>query len=239
MLNCIIVDDEAMGRRLIEDHVAQFPFLKLFRSCRNAFEAMEALQESSIDLLFLDIQMPGMLGTVFLKSLKKKPLCILVTAYSDFALEGYELDVVDYLMKPVSTERFAKAVQKAYELHQQATHSFSLEVNANDSIFLNIEYALVKVRLSDILFVEGLKDYVKIYLESAPKPLLTKLTLKGMEERLPAGAFMRSHRSYIVNLSKVDRIKGPKVYIQKFEIPLGEGIYDKLVGLLNSPNPTK
>ena len=183
-MNCMVVDDEKMGRSLLEENVSQLPFLNLVASCKNAFEAMEQLQAHPIDLIFLDIQMPGMLGTQFLQTLTKKPLVVFVTAYDHYAVESYQLNVVDYLMKPVSLERFSLAANKAYHLFQQAnaspvpvispTTSPTVE-GIEDFFFVNVEYSLVRISIPQITHIEGLKDYVKIYLEGEKRPVLTKI----------------------------------------------------------------
>lgn len=242
-LNCIAVDDESMGRKMLEENIRQVPFLELARTCKNAFEAMEALQEAKVDLMFLDIQMPGMLGTKLLQSLPEKPMVIFVTAYSNYAVESYDLDVIDYLMKPVSLERFTKAAFKAldeYRKRQALLHPPSnppLQTNTiedqPDFFFVNVEYSIVKIPVKDVTHIEGMKDYVKIYLSTHKKPVLTKSTLKGIEEKLPAQGFMRVHKSYIVHLDKIESIRRNQIKIGDYEIPVGEGNLEELLKALN------
>lgn len=241
-LNCIAVDDESMGRKMLEENIRQIPFLELVKTCKNAFEAMEAMQNDKIDLIFLDIQMPGMLGTKFLQSLPEKPMVIFVTAYSNYAVESYDLDVIDYLMKPVSLERFAKAAFKALDEHQKrqallnpATSPLQTKAieDQHDFFFVNVEYSLVKIQTKDITHIEGMKDYVKIYLASIRKPVLTKSTLKAIEEKLPSQGFMRVHKSYIVNLAKIESIRNREIKIGEAEIPVGEGNWEELMKALN------
>lgn len=229
-LKCLVVDDESFGRKLVEDNIRQIPFLEWVGSAKNAFEAMALLQQTPIDLLFLDIQMPGMLGTQFLKSLPSRPMTIFVTAYSNYAVESYDLDVIDYLVKPVSFERFAKAAFKALEARRP---SAPLPIPATTPIetappfFVHVEYALVKVVPCDITYVEGMKDYVKIFLKNAAKPILTKCTLKYIEEKLANdNAFLRIHKSFIVNLPQIESIRNREVKIGTSEIPVGEGYWD-------------
>jgi DNA-binding LytR/AlgR family response regulator len=231
-LRCLAIDDETLGRRMLEDSIQQVPFLELVRSCKNAFEAMEALQESPVDLLFLDIQMPGMLGTQFLESLPEKPLVIFVTAYSNYAVESYDLDVVDYLLKPTSLERFVKAAYKALDAHQKRSAAAPTAAAA-DSFFVNVEYALVKISVPDITHIEGMKDYVKIFLASAKKTILTKSTLKNMAEKLPPQGFYRVHKSFIVSLERVESIRNRSLKIGEHEIPVGESNLDELLRLLH------
>lgn len=241
-LRCLAVDDESLARRMLEDNIRQIPFLELVRSCKNAFEAMQALQETPIDLMFLDIQMPGMLGTQFLQSLPEKPMVIFVTAYPNYAVESYDLDVIDYLMKPVSLERFTKAAYKALDAQRKketltspkaAPVPMPAETESPDFFFVNVEYSLVKIPVRDITHIEGMKDYVKIYLQTAKKPVLTKSTLKAMEEKLPAQGFFRVHKSFIVRLDKIESLRNKEIRIGEHEIPVGEANWEELLRLLN------
>ncbi|RYU93994.1 LytR/AlgR family response regulator transcription factor [Emticicia agri] len=244
ILRCIAVDDESMGRKLLEENIRQIPFLELVRTCKNPFEAMQALQEEKIDLMFLDIQMPGMLGTKFLQSLREKPLVIFVTAYANYAVESYDLDVVDYLMKPVSLERFTKATYKALEIYTKNNTVASTTANASaepatkadefpEFFFINVEYSLVKIIIKDITHIEGLKDYIKIFLTTQTKPILTKSTMKAIEEKLPPKQFMRIHKSFIVNTDKIESIRGQRIKIGTHDIPVSESSIDELLKLLN------
>ena len=188
--------------------------------------------------------MPGMLGTKFLESLPEKPMVIFVTAYSNYAVESYDLDVIDYLMKPVSLERFTKSVMKAMDehrkrlsLHQPHPTNPPLQTKAIDDspdfFFVNVEYSIVKIPIKEITHVEGMKDYVKIYLSNLRKPVLTKSTLKGIEEKLPVQGFMRVHKSYIVNVNKIESIRRNQIKIGEFEIPVGETNLEELLKALN------
>jgi len=229
-LTCLAIDDESLARKMLEDNIRQVPFLELVGTCKNAFEAMEALQQKQVDLMFLDIQMPGMLGTKFLDTLPVKPMVIFVTAYSNYAVESYELDVVDYLMKPVPMERFIKAAYKALDIKQKNLASTQVQTSETpDFFFVNVEYSLVKITVSDITHIEGMKDYVKIYLSGSKKPVLTKSTLKGIEEKLPATGFMRVHKSFIVNLSRIESIRNRELRIGEWEIPVGEANVEDLM----------
>jgi DNA-binding LytR/AlgR family response regulator len=237
-LRCLVVDDENLGRRLVEENIKQIPFLEWIGSCKNAYEAMEFLQKESIDLMFLDIQMPGMLGTSFLASLRSRPMVILVTAYANYAVESYDLDVIDYLLKPVSIERFTKAVYKALEFKQNtkpATFSNSTQENQeeSESFFVNVEYSLVKIIIRDITHIEGMKDYVKIFLSSAKKPVLTKATLKSLEEKLINKGFKRVHKSFIINVQKIESIRNHQITIGEHEIPISDTNLEELLKNLN------
>lgn len=236
-LKCLIVDDESLARKLIEENIRQVPFLELAGICKNAFEAMQVLPETPVDLIFLDIQMPGMLGTQLLQSLPVKPMVIFITAYSNYAVESYDLEVVDYLMKPVSLERFTKAAYKALDLHQKkialSAPTVEKSVETPDFFFVNVEYSLVKIQVKDITHIEGMKDYVKIFLETSKKPVLTKSTLKGIEAKLPTQGFLRVHKSFIVNLDKIQSIRNREIKIGECEIPVGESNLEELLRLLN------
>lgn len=242
-LRCLAVDDESLARKMLEDNIRQVPFLELVGVCKNAFEAMQALQETHIDLMFLDIQMPGMLGTQFLQSLPEKPMVIFVTAYPNYAVESYDLDVIDYLMKPVSLERFTKAAYKALDAQRKKEALTAVPKVASpapvtapeppDFFFVNVEYSLVKIPVRDITHIEGMKDYVKIYLQTVKKPVLTKSTLKAMEEKLPSQGFFRVHKSFIVRLDKIESLRNKEIRIGEHEIPVGEANWEELLRLLN------
>jgi two-component system, LytTR family, response regulator len=232
-LTCLAIDDESLARKMLEDNIRQVPFLELVGTCKNAFEAMELLQKQPVDLMFLDIQMPGMLGTKFLETLPEKPMVIFVTAYSNYAVESYDLDVVDYLMKPVPLDRFVKAAYKALEIKQKNQAAVAMPVvEVPDFFFVNVEYALVKITVSEITHIEGMKDYVKIFLYGVSRPVLTKSTLKGIEEKLPTQAFMRVHKSFIVNLSRIESIRNRELKIGAWEIPVGESNLEAVMGYI-------
>ncbi len=231
-LRCLVVDDESLGRKLIEENISQVPFLEHVASCKNAFEAIAVLQEKEIDLIFLDIQMPGMLGTRFLSSLENPPIVIFVTAYPQYALEGFELNVVDYLMKPVSLERFLKAAYKAQKMTKPESRVIvegKAKKEKDTSFFVNVEYSLVKISPEKISHIEGMKDYVKIFLTGQQKPVVTKATLKSLEEKLDSRSFMRVHKSYIANLEKVDSIRNHYLHIASHAIPVSESQMSELM----------
>jgi DNA-binding LytR/AlgR family response regulator len=235
MMRCIIVDDEQLVRELLEDNIRQIPFLQLIKACKNALEAIDVLQTEKIDLVFLDVQMPGLSGLQFLQSLNEPPLIILVTAYEKYALEGFNLNVVDYVLKPFSFERFLKAANRANELFKLKQLKAAPTADAPD-FFVNVEYTLVKVVVADIEFIEGLKDYIKIHLSSSPKPVLTHMTIKAIEEKLTSpkgpGAFIRTHKSFLVAASKITSIKRDFVCINEKEVPVSEFYKENLKGLL-------
>ena len=202
-MTCMAIDDEPLALDLLEDNIRKISYLTLVKKCSNALEANEFLQNESVDLLFLDIQMPGLSGIQFLRGLSKTPpMVIFITAYEKYAIDGYSLDVVDYLLKPVSFERFLKAVNKAHEKFNSRNNV----VAQQDYLFVNSEYNLVRIDFHDIAYVEGLKDYVKIFLMSAPRPVITRLSMKGLEEKLPPKMFAdRDLRFQYGNSSFADR----------------------------------
>ena len=231
-MNCLVVDDEVMGRKLIEENLKQIPFLNLVGSCSNAFEAMEVLQKEKVDLIFLDIQMPGILGTSFLSSLAIKPLVIFVTAYANYAVESYNLDAVDYLMKPVSLDRFMLSANKAYHIFMGKT--VIQKEPLEDFFFANVEYSLVRISIPTVSHVEGLKDYVKIFVEGERYPILTKQTMKSVEAKVVPHDFMRVHKSFIVNLKKIEWIKQQRIKIGNFEIAVSDSHIGELMERLNA-----
>jgi DNA-binding LytR/AlgR family response regulator len=221
MLNCIAVDDEKLVLDLLVDNIQKVPFLHLVKRCKNAMEAAEILHQEQIDLIFLDIQMPGLNGLQFLASLQSPPMVIFVTAYKEHALEGFNLNAVDYLLKPVSFDRFLKSCNKAYELYKLQQKPVTKEEQP-DYFFVYVEYNLVKISIPEILYIEGMKDYVKIYLNSSSKPVITKMSMKAMEEKLSGHRFVRTHKSYIISASKVTAVKRDLICIGSLELPLSE-----------------
>jgi DNA-binding LytR/AlgR family response regulator len=221
MMRCIIVDDEPLVRELLEDYLAEVPFLQLIKSCRSALEALEILKQERVDIIFLDIQMPRLNGLKFLQSLAHPPLVIMVTAYEKYAVEGFNLQVADYILKPFSYDRFLKACNRAADLFRMKNAGAPMET-AKDHFFVNVDYTLVKINIADIEYIEGLKDYIRIHISSKAKPVLTRMSLKSVESKLPAGSFIRTHRSFLVAVSKITIIKRDFVCIGETEIPVSE-----------------
>jgi DNA-binding LytR/AlgR family response regulator len=219
----LIVEDEPLARNLISEYVRKVPYLNLIKACSNALEAMEVLRTTPIDLLFLDVQMPEITGISFLKSLQKKPLVILTTAYSEYALEGYELDITDYLLKPITFERFLKAVDKVNLRMSGIAPAPAPEKAAEappDFIFVKDGTKLVRIRWDDILYVEGLKDYVTIHTRT--QKVISLQRLKVLEEQLPADKFIRVHNSFIIALDAIDSVHKDKIQIGQALIPIGD-----------------
>lgn len=231
MLRCIAVDDEPLALELLEDNISKVPYLQLVAKCNNAMEAMKVLQQEQVDLIFLDIQMPGLTGLQFIQSMTEKPMIILITAYEKYALEGFNLDVTDYLVKPVSLDRFVKACNKAKELHELKNRTNKEAVSNPDYFFVNVDYSLLKVNFNDIKYIEGLKDYIKIHLKSTPRAIITRMAMKAIEEELPASKFLRIHKSYIVSLEHITAIRKNSVFIDEMELPVGENFREAVLNL--------
>jgi two-component system, LytTR family, response regulator len=234
MLRCIAVDDEPLALHLLTDYIRKVPFLDLVGTASDAFEAAKLLQEKPVDLIFIDIQMPGLTGLQFIQSLAKRPMVIIITAYKKFAPEGFDLDVVDYLVKPMGLDRFMKACNKAQELYElrttanASTGGGAATPNTAEFFFVNVDYSLVKVLFADIIWIEGSGDYVKIHLKSAPKPLLVRTSAKTLESELPPEKFLRIHKSYIVAVASITAIRKNSLFISELELPVGETYRDAL-----------
>jgi DNA-binding LytR/AlgR family response regulator len=234
MITCIAVDDEPLALDLLEDNIRHIPFLHLVARCKNAFEAIEILQKEKIDLIFLDIQMPGIIGTELIASLPHKPIVVFVTAYEKYAYKGFELDAIDYLIKPVPFGRFLKAAQKAFDylkLQQGPVYE------KRDYIFIHSEYSLVKVKFDEILYIEGLKDYIKIYSVGSSRPLLTRMSMKAVEDLLPQGDFIRVHKSFIISMDKVISIRKNRIRIASMEVPISSYYRENLKHILGKEAP--
>ncbi len=230
-ITCLIADDEPMALNLIESYVLKTPFLELKAKCNNAIEAMQFLEENKdIDLFFLDIQMPDLTGLEFSKLLPQKSKVVFTTAFDQYAIDGYKLNALDYLLKPFDYNEFLNASTKArnhFESLQSVSGSKSEK--KQEFIFVKSEYKQIKINLSEVLYIEGLKDYVKIYLKDKPKPILTLMSLKKLEEELPSENFMRIHRSYIIALDKIEAIERNHIVIGNQQIVIAPNYKDDLM----------
>ena len=232
-ITCLIADDEPMALSLIESYVLKTPFLELKAKCNSAIKAMEFLEtDSDIDLFFLDIQMPDLTGLEFSRLLPAKSKVIFTTAFDQYAIEGYKVNALDYLLKPFDYNEFLNAAQKARN-HIETNSLQNTENQQNnknsDFIFVKSEYRQIKINFSEILYIEGLKDYVKIYTSSHPRPILTLMSLKKLEEELPSEQFMRVHRSYIISLEKIEAIERNHVVIKDGFITIAPNYKDILM----------
>ncbi|WP_299821426.1 response regulator transcription factor [uncultured Pontibacter sp.] len=228
-IRCIAVDDEPLALDIIESYISKLPFLKLIKTCSSATEAMQVLQDEQVDLMFLDIEMPELTGIQFLNILKHQPMIIFTTAYPDYALEGFNQDAVDYLLKPIPFDRFLKAVTKAQERMQRngkpeasasAAATQQPQHHEQDFMFVKADYKTIRVDFRDILWIEGLKDYIII--QTKDQKIITLLSMNKMMEKLPDSKFLRVHRSFIVSLQKIDSIEKSRIKIGNKEIPIGE-----------------
>jgi DNA-binding LytR/AlgR family response regulator len=224
-LNCLVVDDEQLARELLGDYISKVPFLDLKGSVKNPVEVAGILESVSIDIIFLDIQMPDITGIELLKTLNQKPVVVFTTAYSEYAIEGYELDVLDYLVKPFSFERFLKAVNKAAEMVRLKRNTESPPVDP-EYISINADHKIYRVRIDEILYIEGLREYVSYY--TPAKRIITLASLKNLEESLPAKKFLRVHKSYIVPIDKVKALEGNMLDIGVKKIPIGRSYREEV-----------
>lgn len=221
MINCIAVDDEKPALELLADNINKLSYLNLVAKCRNAIDAMEVMRQQQIDLIFLDIQMPGLTGLQFVQTMAVKPMVIFITAYEKYALDGFDLAVVDYLLKPVSLERFIRACNKAHDLFLLQNKPSEITQSNSDHLFVSIDYSFIKLEISDILFIEASKDHIRIYLQTATAPVVTRMSMKSVEDRLPTGKFIRIHKSYIVAVKFIKVIRKDTVALASLELPLG------------------
>ena len=223
-IRCIAVDDEPWALALVADYIKKIPFLELVFKSNAAIEALEFLQHVEVDLLFLDIQMPEITGMQFMRIAQKKTPVIMTTAYSEFALEGYEHNVIDYLLKPISFDRFYKAAEKARQMitgYQKTIESINIQPETiNNFMFIKADSKLVRVSYEDILYIEGLKDYLSVVTKE--EKLITLQSLKNMDEILPGSNFIRVHKSYIVAMNKIDTLEKNRIFIGEAVIPIGE-----------------
>ncbi len=228
-MNLIIIDDELPAIKILSQFAAKIAYLNIRAATTNPFEALELLSKEKIDLILTDIEMPDLSGVALVRSLEQKPMVIFTTAYENYALEGYELDIVDYLVKPIRFERFLKAINKAHKLYN-LNHQFATKTKV-EYLTIKVEYKTVKIDFNEILYIEGLKDYVKIF--TTKEMYLTRLNLKGIVSKLPNPNFLRIHRSYIAALSKIESFQKSQVVIDNKTLPIGDSYRDALLKILN------
>lgn len=232
---CLIVDDEPLARELIRGHVEKLENFEIVAECSDAMKALNVLREKQVDLMFMDIQMPQITGIEFLKTLKHPPKVIITTAYREYALEGFELDVADYLLKPITFERFLKAVNKYYQMIQDdvqvVANSASEKLPEESFIYIKENKKVVKVYLSEIRYIEGLSEYVQLFTDK--RKIITKTSMAQMEEKLPSENFLRIHKSYIVSIPKIEAFTANTIEIQGKELPIGRSFKNAVLNALN------
>lgn len=234
--NCLIVDDEAIAREIIERYTKKIPYLKVVGTCDNAIDAMQVLQNQSIDILFLDIEMPNLNGLELLRLLPNQPATILTTAYSEFALEGFELGVVDYLLKPIEFERFFKAISKVTvtQKKESAPTLSTPTINHSEdrSFFVKANNKITRIEKNNILYIEALQKYIRIY--TTDGNIVTLLSLSKILETLPSEQFPRIHRSFAVNVNRIDHIEGNMVRIKEHTVPISKGQKESFIRLIKN-----
>lgn len=230
-LTCAIVDDEPLAVKLLESYVAKTPFLQLVASYSNAVAASAGLRETPVDLLFLDIQMPELTGLDFARLVDRQTLIVFTTAFSQYAIDGYKVDALDYLLKPISYADFLATAQKA--LGRLESQSPAVPAPGADYFFVKSDYKLLRIDFSDILYIEGLKDYVKIYLRSTSRPVLSLTSMRAIEDFLPPATFLRTHRSFIVNLESIEVVERGQIAFGEKRIPVSDSYKDRIMEFVN------
>ncbi|MEM1322421.1 MAG: LytTR family DNA-binding domain-containing protein [Bacteroidota bacterium] len=231
-INCLIVDDEELARNLVENYIDRVPHLNVVGKCADPFEAMQVLQENKVDLLFLDIQMPNLTGIEFLKTLSQKPLVIFTTAYKEYAMEGYELDIVDYLLKPFRFERFLQAINKAGKLLKPMTPppapaTPTTEVKQKDYILVKSEFKVFRIFYKDILYIKSMKEYIAYHTSNGRT--LSLGSLKKLEQELPPELFIRIHKSYMANISYIEALEGNMIHLGDQKLPIGTSYKEEVL----------
>jgi two-component system LytT family response regulator len=226
-LKCVAIDDEPLALELMKKYISAFPALQLVHTFEDAITGAEFLKKNKIDLLFIDINMPDISGVDLVRALTDKPMVIFTTAYKNYAFEGFELQAIDYVLKPIDQKRFAAAVNKAIEYAEYKNAEKSV---VEESLYVHSEYRTIKINVHEIEYIESMQDYIKIYVANNPKPILTLLTLKSVLEKLPAKQFARIHRSYAVAINKVKSIYNRKVQMPSIELPVGNSFVDVVKG---------
>lgn len=233
-LNCWIVDDEPLALELLSSYVSRTPFLNLTGKYSSAVKAMEDLSKDEINVIFLDIQMPEVNGMEFAQIIDENTRIIFTTAFSEYALDGYKVNALDYLLKPFSYSDFLNAAKRALKWYEMKMSAQENKENISDGIFVRADYKLVHILYDDILFIEGLKDYIKIYTVKEKRPIITLMSLKSMEEELPENRFIRVHRSYIISRSRISSIDKNRILILEHQVPIGETYRKGFMNAINS-----
>lgn len=231
-ISCLVIDDEAIAQEIIAAHLSKIPNIKKIESCNNAIEGFSYLRENHVDLIFLDINMPEISGLSFAKSIRKDIKIIFTTAYRDYAVEGFELQAVDYLLKPISFERLLKAVNNYFTIHGE-TESINLETsNRNDFMFVRSDRRMIKVDFDDIVYAESYSDYIKIHLKN--ETIITRETISSVEAKLPENKFMRIHRSFIISLANITSFTNEEITINKVSLPISRSYKKEILNTLKN-----
>ena len=241
MIRCIIIDDEPLALKQMENYIQKIPYLELVAACQSAIDAKEVLEKNKIDAIFCDINLPELNGLDFIKSLENPPMVVFTTAYSEYAVEGFQLNAVDYLLKPFGCEEMKRAAEKLKK-RQEAIRSLQevSQIDEDDAIFLKTEYKIVRINISDIRYVEAMSEYLRIHLVDYQRSIIVLLSMKKMEERLPSRSFMRVHRSYIINLKMIQEISKNRIMLgENVEVPIGDSYREQFNAYINSKFLTK
>lgn len=226
MIRTLAIDDEPLALQQLVAYIKKVPFLELVAQCQSALEAKKIMEDDIIDAIFIDINMPDLSGLDYVKSLAVPPIIVFTTAYSEYAIDGYKVNAIDYLLKPFGLNDFQRAANKVkaqYDLQRQATAAEVSQVDDDDALFLKTEHKVVRINIADIRYVEGMSEYLKIHLENRTKPLIVLLSMKKLEEHLPPSLFMRIHRSYIINLKKIQEVNKSRVIMDADTyLPIGD-----------------
>lgn len=226
MIRTLAIDDEPLALQQLVAYIKKVPFLELVAQCQSALEAKKIMEDDIIDAIFIDINMPDLSGLDYVKSLAVPPIIVFTTAYSEYAIDGYKVNAIDYLLKPFGLDDFQRAANKVkaqYDLQRQATAAEVSQVDDDDALFLKTEHKVVRINIADIRYVEGMSEYLKIHLENRTKPLIVLLSMKKLEEHLPPSLFMRIHRSYIINLKKIQEVNKSRVIMDADTyLPIGD-----------------
>lgn len=241
MITCLAIDDEPLALEQLKIYIGKIPFLELVGACQSALEASKMLAEKKVDAIFIDINMPDLNGLAFVQTLVNPPLVVFTTAYSEYAVEGYKVDAVDYLLKPFGLDDFQRAANKVLRQYNAAHGNITADtLEEDDVIYLKADYRMVKVTISKIRYVEGMSEYLRIYLDGEKKPVIVLLSMKKIEERLPSDTFMRVHRSYIVNLKKIEAVSRNRILMDEDTyIPIGDNYKDDFFNYLNGKAITR
>lgn len=235
MIKCLAIDDEPLALQQLAGYIRKIPFLELCGTCESATEARKVLESELMDALFIDINMPDLNGMDFVRSLTAPPLIVFTTAYSEYAVDGYKVDAVDYLLKPFGLDDFQRAANKVRKQYEYLHTVQVSQIDDDDALFLKTDYKVMRIEVGNIRYVEGMSEYLRIFLEGQKAPLVVLLSMKKLEERLPAKSFLRIHRSYIVNLKKIQEVNKNRVIMDAMTyLPIGDNYKEAFMAYLNT-----